>query len=389
MSQLPLTGLVVADFTSMVAGASTTRLLADCGATVIKIEAIDGDVLRNAAPQQDGISLLYGLYNAGKQSIALDLKTEAGLAIARRIIAKADILVENFRPGAMERLGLDYATISSAHPQIVYCSISGFGQSGPLAQRAAYAPVAHAFSGFDMLMSRIDDPEAPPVDNRVMTADVVVGLYGFAAIQAALVHQMRHGKGSHVDVSMAEGMMSLVGTFFQSIQRSATYTGPLHPSYKTLDGYVAIPIVSPKTYRLAYKAIGRDDWYADPDYSSFDGIRRHKEEVYAEIARWTATRTSGEVDAHMTAADVPCAIHYMPHELFDHPQMQERGAFAEIDTGGGSFKVLNPPFRISGSPIGAQPFVAKLGADRTDVLSDLLGLDTAEIAALEKQKAFG
>jgi CoA:oxalate CoA-transferase len=388
--QRPLEGIVVVDFTAMVAGASCTRLLADCGAEVIKVESSDGgDLMRHVPPYQDGVGLIYALYNAGKKSVVLDLKSTAGLGVARRLIEHCDIVVENFRPGVMARLGLGFETAVKLNPRVVYCSISGFGQSGPLSDRAAYAPVAHAFSGVDMILARQIDPDAPPLDNRLMIADVQAGHHAFAAIQTALVHRLRHGVGSHVDVTMAEGMMGLVGMQFQQTQGGLDYRMAGFPWFRTLDGYVNIPLVSPNTFRLACKVIGREDWAADPEYASFAGMAVHREEIRAAIAAWTASRGSEDCDATMNAAGAPCAIYYMPHELLEHPHVVARGSFATIETPSGGFKVLNPPFKISGTTCEAVPFVSALGADTRWVLAERLGCGDTEFAQLAAERAFG
>ena len=388
--QRPLEGIVVVDFTAMVAGASCTRLLADCGAEVIKVESSDGgDLLRHVPPYQDGVGLIYALYNAGKKSVVLDLKSAAGLGVARRLIEHADIVVENFRPGVMARLGLGFEAAVKLNPKVVYCSISGFGQSGPLSDRAAYAPVAHAFSGVDMILARQIDSDAPPLDNRLMIADVQAGHHGFAAIQTALVHRLRHGVGSHVDVTMAEGMMGLVGMQFQQTQGGLDYRTAGYPWFRTLDGYVNIPLVSPNTFRLACKVIGREDWAADPEYASFAGMAVHREEIRAAISAWTATRASEDCDATMNAAGAPCAIYYMPHDLLEHPHVVARRSFATIETPSGGFKVLNPPFKISGTACEAVPFVSALGADTRQVLAEKLGCSDAVFAQLAAESAFG
>jgi len=388
--QRPLEGIVVIDFTAMVSGASCTRLLADCGAEVIKIESSDGgDLMRQVPPYQDGVGLIYALYNAGKKSIVLDLKSPAGLALARRLIEQCDIVVENFRPGAMARLGLGYEAAAKINPKVVYCSISGFGQSGPLSDRAAYAPVAHAFSGVDMMLSRQIDPDAPPLDNRLMIADVQAGHHAFAAIQTALLHRLRHGVGSHVDVTMAEGMMGLVGMQFQQTQGGLNYQTAGFPWFRTRDGYVNIPLVSPNTFRCACKVIGREDWAADPGYASFAGMAVHREEIRAAILAWTEARTSEDCDATMNAAGAPCAIYYTPDELLEHPHVVARGSFATIETPSGGFKVLNPPFKISGTACEAVPFVSALGADTRQVLAERLGCSDAEFDCLSAEKAFG
>jgi crotonobetainyl-CoA:carnitine CoA-transferase CaiB-like acyl-CoA transferase len=388
--QRPLEGIVVVDFTAMVSGASCTRLLADCGAEVIKVESSDGgDLMRQVPPYQDGVGLIYALYNAGKKSIVLDLKAPAGLAIARRLIEQADIVVENFRPGVMDRLELGYQSVAALNPKVVYCSISGFGQSGPLSDRAAYAPVAHAFSGVDMMLSRTVAPDAPPFDNRLMIADIQAGHHAFAAIQTALLHRLRHGAGSHVDVTMAEGMMGLVGMQFQQAQGGLDYSTAGFPWFRTLDGYVNIPLVSPNTFRCACRVIGREDWAADPDYASFAGMTAHREEIRAAVSAWTEAHTSVDCDAAMNAAGAPCAIYYTPDELLQHPHVAARGSFADIETASGSFKVINPPFRISGATCAAVPFVSALGADTREVLAARLGCDEASFARLAAENAFG
>lgn len=390
MAKRPMEGIVVADFTTMVAGASATRLLVDCGAEVIKIESPEGgDLMRQKPPHQDNVSLLYAQYNVGKRSITLDLKEAAGRRIALDLIARSDIVVENFRPGVMKRLGLDYETVSRDHSSLIYCSISGFGQTGPLSQRAAYAPVAHAFSGFDLMLSRLSEPEAPPPDNRIMIADVVGGIYGFSAIQTALVRRLLQGEGSYIDVSMAEAMVSLIATPIQLIQRDATYWSTHFPAYKTLDGYVNLPLVSINTYRLAYKVIGREQWLDDPEFNNVPGVKERSAEIKAAIADWTATRTSKECDEIMTRAGVPSSIYYLPHELLDHPHMLERGAFATIEAHGQPFTILNPPFKFSGTSLDAMPFVSGLGADTREVLGRMLGLTDRVLDDLAAQKAFG
>src|SRR5687768_4235180 len=165
MTQKALDGIVVLDFTTMVAGGGTARLLADCGATVIKVESPDGDMMR--AYDHGQSSLNFGFYNAGKRSIVLDLKNSAGAQVALDLIRQADVVVENFRPGTMARFGLNYEAACESRPDVVYCSITGFGQYGPLAPKAAYAPVAHAFSGFDLILAKLADPSSPPFPNAI------------------------------------------------------------------------------------------------------------------------------------------------------------------------------------------------------------------------------
>jgi crotonobetainyl-CoA:carnitine CoA-transferase CaiB-like acyl-CoA transferase len=380
--------MVVADFTAMVAGAYCTRLLADCGAEVIKVEGVDGgDMMRRVGPAAGGVDLVFALYNTGKKSVALDLKSPAGLEVARRLVERADVLVENFRPGVMARLGLGYEAVRGSNPGLVYCSVSGFGQKGPLADRAAYAPVAQAFSGFEMMLAQLPDASAPPLDNRLMIGDVVAGAFAFGAIQTALVDRLRHGAGKYVDVSMAEAMMSLVGMQLQSAQAGKPYSGPSYPAYKTQDGYVSIPLVSPLTWIAAIKVMKRADWLQDPSMASLGGIMGRRDEIVAALAAWCSDRSSSECETEMTAGGVPCSPYLLPHETIDHPQMVSRQSFSPVQ--GGAFMVLNPPFHLDGAPLEAGQHTPGLGEDTETVLRDRLGLSAAACKDLAAGGAFG
>ncbi|MDP3175263.1 MAG: CoA transferase, partial [Phenylobacterium sp.] len=271
----PLDGIVVVDFTTMVAGPAATRLLADCGAEVIKIEACgEGDLLRGRYNIDLVSRYTYGLYNAGKKSISLDLKTEAGMEVVRRLIAKADVVVENFRPGVMARLGLDYPSLAKAHPKLIYCSISGFGQTGPLAERPAYAPIVHAYSGLDIVVATAEeDRHGVPLKNAVLTADVAAGNNAFAAIQTALLHRERNGPGSFIDVTLMESTMQMIGLQYQQAQANVEPEPLNYPPIKSSDGYVIIPLIAPRTVFEVFKILGHADWVSDPQYATRDGMR--------------------------------------------------------------------------------------------------------------------
>jgi CoA:oxalate CoA-transferase len=369
----PLEGLVAIDFTTMVAGPACTRALADCGAEVIKVEAADGgDLMRRVPPHREGMGLVFALYNAGKKSVVVDLKSPEGRSRARSLVETCDIVVENFRPGVMKRLGLDYQTVSHANPKVIYCSISGFGQTGPFSNRAAYAPVAHAFSGFDMMLARLPDASALPFDNRIMVADIIAGANAFGAIQAALVHRLRNGAGSHVDVTMAEGMMALVGIQLQHAQADAPHQNEGFPAYQTRDGFVTIPLVSENTYRGACGVVGRSDLMSRVDFAAVSDRDRLRKEVRVAIAAWTETRSSEECDLEMAAAGVPCSIYFVPEDLFAHPHVAARRSFSPVDIPGGTVKVLNLPFKISTACCDARRTVPKLGEHTDEVFSGLL-----------------
>src|SRR6516162_5394193 len=208
----------VLDFTTTIAGPHCTRLLADLGAEVIKIEAPEGDMMRTRPPLRNGASTSFGQLNAGKKSIALDLKSAAAVEAVQRLIATADIVVENFRPGVMRRFGLDYEALRLLKSDLVYCAISGYGQTGPSAELAAYAPVIHAASGYDLAHMAYQPGRTKPDNCGIYIADVLSGTYAFGAIMVALNQLQRTGKGQHIDVSMLESMLTLTLTELQAAQ---------------------------------------------------------------------------------------------------------------------------------------------------------------------------
>jgi crotonobetainyl-CoA:carnitine CoA-transferase CaiB-like acyl-CoA transferase len=354
MSPRPLDGLFVADFTSMVAGPWCTRMLADCGAQVVKVEtAGDGDILRHQPPVMDGMSLSYAHYNCGKESVSLDLKTTEDIAGARKLIARADIVVENYRPGVMKRFGLDYETVSRDHPKLIYCSISGFGQTGALAERAAYAPLVHAYSGFDSVFASVQGGDGAPPVCGVMIADVIAASYAFGAIQTAL--------GSHVDVSLMESAMSLVALQYQAAQSKKPAATFVFEPIRASDGYVMVALVSVKSYLGVYPVVGHPEWSADPAYNTLAGTMKNRSHIMATIAAWASLRTAEECERLMSEAGVPCSIYCSPLEQLANPHMIERGAFQEVRNGEETFSVLNPPFKLSTADCTAKPFVSRPG----------------------------
>ena len=202
-------GLRVLDFSTTIAGPHCTRMLADMGAEVIKIESLEGETMRTRPPLRNSFSTVFGQLNVGKKSIVLDLKSPDAIEIIRRLVVSADILVENFRPGVMRRLELDYGSLQKLNPKLIYCSISGYGQTGPSAELPAYAPVIHAASGYDMAHLSYQPGRVRPDYCGIYHADVLTGVYAFGAISAALYQRHGSQRGQHIDVSMLESMLSL------------------------------------------------------------------------------------------------------------------------------------------------------------------------------------
>src|SRR5579872_7444549 len=283
-----LHGLRVLDFSTTIAGPHCTRMLADVGAEVIKIEAVDGETMRIRPPVRNGCSSLFGGLNAGKKSIVLDLKSPEALEVVLHLVKSVDILVENFRPGVMRRLKLDYSSVQPFNPKLVYCSISGYGQSGPSAELPAYAPVIHAASGYDMAHLAYQPGRNRPDYCGIYHADVLTGVYAFGAISAALYRRQITGQGQHIDVSMLESMLSLTpnevqGAQFEVPPPSRPMFGPL----ETSDGYVMLAIASEKTFQGLMRACGHAEWITDPRFANYAERRAHWTELMEGVEGWS------------------------------------------------------------------------------------------------------
>lgn len=377
-----LEGLRVIDFTTTIAGPHCGRLLADLGAEVIKIEAPEGDMMRTRPPLRAGASTSFGQLNAGKKSVALDLKSPAGADAARRLVATADVIVENFRPGVMRRFGLDYPALREVKPDLVYCAISGYGQTGPSAELPAYAPVIHAASGYDLAQIAHQQEERRPDYCGIFIADVLTGTYAFGAIMAALHQRHRTGEGQLVDVSMLESMLSLTLSEIQAAQFPVAPPGrPIFGPVETKDGWIMPAIASERTFQNLAQASGHPGWVSDPRFARYTERRRHWGDLVDELEEWSKTLSTAEVQAIFDRHGVPSSPYRTVKDAMADPQLAHRGAFVEIADSGGNFLALNPPFRLSAADTAAQPFAAALGEHTEEVLT-AIGYEPDEIRSL-------
>ena len=378
----PLQDIRVLDFTTTIAGPHCTRLMADLGATVIKIEAAEGDLLRSRPPLRNGASTTYGQLNAGKQSIVLDLKRPEAREIVMRLLATTDILVENFRPGVMKRFGLDFPALKDRHPTLIYCAISGYGQTGPSAGLAAYAPAVHASSGFDMAHLSYQQGRERPDNCGVYVADYFTGTYAFGAAMTALAHRHVTGRGQMIDVTMLETMLSTLGPEVQTAQFDVEPPGrPMFGPVRTSNGYIMPAIASERSFQGLCKAAGREDWLTDPRFAAYGNRRRNWGLLIDELEVWSSTLTTADCQAAFDREGVPNSPYRTVREVMHDPQLAHRGALATVNDAGGSFQVLNPPFRFSESTVGVGPYAAALGENTRAVL-DAAGYTEAEIGAL-------
>lgn len=382
-----LDGLRVLDFSTTIAGPHCARMLADMGAEVIKIEAADGETMRTRPPVRSGCSTAFGQLNVGKKSLVLDLKSPEGVAVVRRLVATADIVVENFRPGVMRRLKLDYESLRSLNERLIYCSISGYGQSGPSAALPAYAPVIHAASGYDMAHLAYQPGRERPDYCGIFVADVLTGVYAFGAIASALHQRGNTGRGQHIDASMLESMLSLTLNEVQWSQFPVTQPArPLFGPTATADGYVMITISSEKTFQSLAKVIGHPEWISDPRFARYADRRNNWGALMDGVEAWSGTVTTEECLAALNKEGVPSSAYRSVAQALADPQLVHRGALAEVCDGGGTFKVLNLPFRMSGATVAAGKQMATLG-EHTAALLRETGLSDQEIAAFSGKQA--
>ncbi len=377
-------GIRVVDFTTTIAGPHCTRLMADLGADVIKIETADGDMMRSRPPLREGASAMFGQLNAGKRSAVLDLKSDAGRAAAQRIAAKADVIVENYRPGVTRRLGIDYATLSQGRDDLIYCSISGYGQTGPSANLPAYAPVIHATSGFDVAHMSYQADRTRPDYCGIFIADVLAGTYAFGAVGAAIAHRQATGQGQAIDVSMLEAMLSLTLIEMQAAQfeMPPQPSRPLFGPVETADGYINISVASERTFEGMARAAGRTDWFEDARFKVYIDRRVNWGALMDEFEAWSRTLATDACLKILAENNVPAAAYRTVREAMADPQLAHRDAFQDVADAGGSFKVLRAPFRFTAYEVDTGKRVPDLGEHTREVL-EAAGLTRAEIDALD------
>jgi alpha-methylacyl-CoA racemase len=378
-----LRGIRVLDLSRLLPGPFLTMVLADMGADVVKIEDPRvGDYLRAFPPAKGGIGGRYLAVNRGKRSLALDLKAPAGRDALLRMVERADVVVESFRPGVMDKLGLGYAQLSARNAKLIMCSISGYGQTGPYAHRAGHDLDYVGLAGVLAMSGPAGDAPAMP---GVQIADLAGGaLWSATAILGALVGRERNGRGAHLDISMTEGALALLAAELGNADCGArptrgveTLNGGLacYGVYRTKDDrYLAVGALEPKFWIALNQALGRP-----PQIAELAGNAAQQAQVRAELAAIFATRTAAEWHEHLAAHDCCVEVVLEPEELAAHPLHHAREVFFTIDGGAGV-----GPIRQVRTPVGAPEDPRpppRLGEHTREVLAEY-GFDDAEIAAL-------
>jgi len=381
----PLHGLRVADFSRVLAGPFCTRMLCDLGAEVIKVEPPDGDLSRRLGARRGGISGYYMQQNCGKLNVSIDLKSQRGRELVTRIVARCDVLVENFRPGVMDELGLGALAMTKANPRLVYCSISGFGHTGPWRDQRAFAGIAHATTGTLMRQARTTGRE--PTDSVLALGDTVSGLQAIVAILAALRLRERTGRGQIVDMAMHDALLSIQEAANFHLFSDETTENDFLCSwvYRCGDEFIAVP-PDPRASWSKYAAlIGEPALATDERYDTYEKREARLDELEALIQGWVAGQPSAAAAvAQLHAAGMPGARLASMSEALECEQTRARDMTPSIDDRSGrKVPVVNSPYRYSDAVAGLRGVPAYRGEDNAHVLSSVLGMSAEEVSELE------
>jgi crotonobetainyl-CoA:carnitine CoA-transferase CaiB-like acyl-CoA transferase len=398
MTELPLTGIVVLDLTRVLAGPYCTRLLADLGARVIKIERPgEGDDQRRnylqLEPGRRDQSTYFTRVNAGKESVAVDMSRPEGQAVIRDLARVADVMVENFMPGVVGKLHCDYETMRTVKPDLVYCSISGFGQTGPWRARPAFAHIVNAISG---LMHLEQGDEAAPRSSNLQAADVLAGTHAAALIMGSLVRRGRTGQGANLDVSMLEALVAADSTTYAAVLNGGEEYGSPRPGMivaRVGERYVALQFVgAERLWPQLLALMGRSELERDPRFDSSDKRRANWRELRTIIEAWLATfPTPEDALAALAEARIPCAPVLRPAEVVASKHLAERQFFPAVPhPARGTVRVTASPYHLDGQPVHPRtgaPY--RVGEHTQAVLGGLLGYSAERIEALRSSGVIG
>ena len=388
----PLDGMKVLDLTRVLAGPYATMLLGDLGAEVIKIEQPGtGDESRNFGPFKNGFSLYFMSVNRGKQSVTLNLKTERGQSIFKQLLKQSDILVENFRPGTMQKLGLDYNTLKAEYPSLIYAACSGFGQTGPYAQQGAYDMIIQGMGG---IISITGEPDRPPVRVGTSISDITAALFTTIGVLSALHHRNRTGRGQFVDVAMLDSLVAVLENAVVRYFATGEAPKPLgarHPAitpfeaFASADGHVIIALGNDTLWAKFCEHVDRQELIVDERFqTNADRTENHSElfPILSEIM--SQRKTDDWIDA-LGAIGVPCGPINAMDKVVSHPQVQAREMIARLAHDiTGEVEVPGVPIKLSETPGNVDAPAPNLGEHTTEVLTGLLKMSPDEVEQLRQ-----
>lgn len=408
MAAPPLAGIRVADFTWVWAGPYCTLQLGYMGAEVIRVETHTRlCVTRHMTPMADGKagpnrSGYFNQYNQNKKSVSINLQSEQGRAVARRLALASDVVTNNFAAGVMDRLGLGYEELRKTKPDIIMITMSGFGETGPLREYVAYGPAQVPLSGLSALTGY---KGGPPLHAGFSYGDPNGGIHGAFAVLAALYHRARTGEGQYIDLSQWETSVAMVAegvVEYQMTGREPERMGNRdhwmapHGLFRSkdmaekiagrsIDMWVSIAAANDDQWRRLAGAIGRPELGADPRFATFAARKRNEDELEAIITQWTSQRFAREAEQALQDAGVPAAIASTNKDLFEDPHLNQRGVFVEKEHPEvGVRKHIGPPWRMSRTPSGVHRAAPVLGQDTDDVMTRVLGYSAEEVAKLHE-----
>jgi crotonobetainyl-CoA:carnitine CoA-transferase CaiB-like acyl-CoA transferase len=389
----PLAGIKVLDFTRVLAGPFLTQMLADLGAEVLKVEPPgSGDDTRAFPPHVGGESHYFIALNRGKESLVIDLRSEEGKEIIRDLVAHVDVLAENYRPGVMDRLGLGYEALSKINPRLVYCSVSGFGLTGPLKDKPSFDIVTQALTG---ALSINGERGATPVKLGLPLGDMVGGVFGSVAVLSALVERATTGRGRLIDVSLYDGLIGMLGYLSQLALVTGESPEPVgsgHPhlvpynSFPASNGSIIIACLTQNFWENLAKAIGRPELRTDPRFATIEGRRENRVALEAIIGEITRTATVAAWQERLTEGDVPHAPVLSVLAALNEPHTVAREMVVEVEhPAAGPLRITGRPIKFPGAPQRPLTPPPRLGEHTGAVLARELGLGEDRLADLRRR----
>jgi crotonobetainyl-CoA:carnitine CoA-transferase CaiB-like acyl-CoA transferase len=391
----PLAGLRVLELTQIMSGPTCGQLLADMGADVIKVEKMPGgdDARGYRDPAVNGVSAPFMMMNRNKRGIAIDLKHEDGKAVLRRMVRDSDVLVENFRGGTLDKLGLGYEVLKATNPGLIYCAISGYGRTGPYADKGGFDLIAQGFAG---LMSITGEPGRPPVKNGNAVSDMNAGILGALGIVAAYVHKLKTGEGQIVDTSLSDAALQQLywhAAIFFATSQSSTPTGSAHvltapyQAFEASDGWINVGGANQANWERIAEVLGHPEWREDPRFASNRDRMAHLDALVTVMNGVLRTQTRAHWQAAFDAAGVPAGPVHTVGEALTHPQTLARGMVVELDhPQAGATRALGCPIHFSATPAQITRPAPLLGQHTRELMKEF-GYDDAQVDDLISRNA--